>query len=164
MADRTRPSSVADATPAGGTAARYGTGRSPWLTRGGAVVLAVLSVVAAYAFARPLFGSPQTVRFAVVGFALDEATQAVTVRWTVDRPDDVQAVCVVRSRREDGAEVGRAEVPVPTGTGGTRVDMSYRLATAGVPVTGEVTDCGVLPEGDPVPVLPPEQDAAAARV
>ena len=138
MAERTRPDVAASSLDG-----RYDTPRSPWPARAGAVVLAALSLVAAYAFARPLTGSPQDVRFQLLGFSVDEAAQSVELRWTVDREPGTPVLCVVRSRDAAGAEVGRAEVPVPAGTEGSRVAMTFRLATAGVPNTGEVTDCGV---------------------
>lgn len=135
MADRTRPAD-------GSTAARYQQGRSPWVTRIGAVVLAVVSLLAAYAFARPLAGSPQTVRFDVLGFDTLDDRDAVTIRWTVDRPIGTEVICVLRSRNREGAEVGRAEVPIPAQTSSDRVGVEYTIVTVGRPVTGEVTDCG----------------------
>jgi hypothetical protein len=57
------------------------------------------------------------------------------------------AKCTVRARSRDGREVGRAEVPVPTGAepagrkGRDPVVVTYPLATTGRAVTGELVGC-----------------------
>ena len=109
----------------------------------GVVVLAGVSLVIALTLAQPLFGTPEEVRQRAVAF--DVLGDDVRVVWQVDRPADLDVVCVVRARAEDGREVGRAEVPVPAGR--SRVRVEYVLRTTGDPVTGELVDCGAPDDG-----------------
>jgi len=56
------------------------------------------------------------------------------------------AVCAVRSRGEQGQEVGFAMVPVPRRPDGQRTTtVDYLLATTATAYTGEVTNCRLGP-------------------
>ena len=64
----------------------------------------------------------------------------VSVRFTVrrDHPDR-PAVCVLRARARDGAEVGRVEVPVPPGP--ADVTLTGELPVSRSPALAEVYSC-----------------------
>lgn len=72
--------------------------------------------------------------------AFTTAEDHVDIRLEVvrDRPHE-PAICTLRARSRQGAEVGHAEVAVKPGAG--TVVLDYRLATTGRPVTGEVVGC-----------------------
>jgi hypothetical protein len=69
----------------------------------------------------------------------DITDNQVVLQFTVTKPENSTAVCVVRARNRAGAEVGRAEVLVPEAR--SRVDVSYTLSTTGLPVSGETVGC-----------------------
>jgi hypothetical protein len=71
----------------------------------------------------------------------DITDHQVVVEFTVHVPAGGQAVCAVRARSEDGAEVGRDEVRVTPAEGETRPRVTHRLTTTDRPVTGEVQRC-----------------------
>lgn len=99
------------------------------------VVLALAAVVAVYQ------RSSTGVRVITRGFAV-QSPQAVRIDFDVVKAADRDAVCAVRSRGEQGQEVGFSMVPVPRRTDGQRTTtVSYVLATTAPPFTGEVTQC-----------------------
>ncbi|MFD0741855.1 DUF4307 domain-containing protein [Phytohabitans flavus] len=65
----------------------------------------------------------------------------VVIEFRVNVPDGGAAMCVVRARSRDGAEVGKAEVRVDAPPGETRPVTRYVLATTGRPINGEVVRC-----------------------
>jgi hypothetical protein len=69
----------------------------------------------------------------------------VVITFEVTRPAGRAVSCVVRARSRDGAEVGRAVVPVPASGGNGSVVVTHALPTRARPVTGEVEGCGVDP-------------------
>lgn len=105
------------------------------------VALAAVSALVAFVFARSTTSSFGSQRVGVESFELRDASVAIT--FTVRRDPDEELVCVLRSRDRAGAEIGRAEVPVPADPGGaTEVTLTYELLTAGIPVSGEAIGCG----------------------
>ena len=101
---------------------------------------AVLALVVAYlVFARSAAG-PQG---ALLGYRV-VSDSSVEVRFEVSRPVGTKAVCLIRARDAGGAEVGRAEVPIPTG-GPRTVRLTHLLTTTGRANTGEVADCIARP-------------------
>lgn len=74
----------------------------------------------------------------IIGYETHDAS--VDITFSVSKPDGEPAVCQVRARSRDGAEVGRADVSVPPG--GETVTVTYTLTTSGDrPVSGEVQRC-----------------------
>lgn len=71
---------------------------------------------------------------------LGDDTVEVTVSVTREDPSR-PAVCIVRARSVDGAEVGRREVLVPPSTADTVVVSTIVKATR-QPVVGDVYGCG----------------------
>ncbi|WP_203655671.1 DUF4307 domain-containing protein [Actinocatenispora rupis] len=100
------------------------------------VVLAGLAVAFGY-YQR--FGPPEY-QADVVGWDSAKGPSAAPMTLRVTRPDGKPTVCTVRSRAQDGAEVGRGEVRVPAGR--TTVDVSYVLHTSRQAYTAEVVGCG----------------------
>ncbi|QSB13951.1 DUF4307 domain-containing protein [Natronosporangium hydrolyticum] len=70
----------------------------------------------------------------------DVTDEQVVVEFSVVVPPGETAVCAVRARSRDGAEVGRDEVRIPAGDE-ARPQVVHRLATSDRPVTGEVQRC-----------------------
>jgi Domain of unknown function (DUF4307) len=122
---------------------RYGRRRAPtsgrrWI----GVVLAVVVIIAALAVAVRLYrvyGDPMY-RAQVVRFT-DITDSQVVIDFRVTVPSGGSAVCLVRARSRDGAEVGHAEVKVTAPPGQERAQTSYRLATSARPIIGEVIRC-----------------------
>jgi hypothetical protein len=118
---------------------RYGRRREPRpARRGRATLVAVVGAIVGLALAIVLYQrygspdySPQVLHFEL-------ADNHATVRFEVHKPSDRRAVCHVRSRNRAGAEVGAADVPVPTGN---PVTVTYTLTTTGPPVSAEVPVC-----------------------
>ncbi|WP_432831634.1 DUF4307 domain-containing protein [Dactylosporangium sp. CA-092794] len=122
---------------------RYGRRREPqprrrWLmfTAAAAVALAGLAVAwQLYVQYGPSDYEPQVQRFYNV------TDDGVTVEFVVHKDADQRATCTVRARSADGAEVGAAQVDVPTGA---EAYVTYRLTTSARPVTAEVPKCGPI--------------------
>jgi hypothetical protein len=76
----------------------------------------------------------------------DITEEQVVVEFTVVVPEGETAVCAVRARGRDGAEVGREEVRVTPQPGQTRPRVVHRLRTEAAPVTGEVQRCWQAPD------------------
>lgn len=130
-------------------AGRYGRRRDPRRWGGGrlrvaVVAFAVLGVVlagtaVAYSLTQQ-YGpgrayDPRVERF------YDVTDEHVVVEFSVRVPEGETAVCAVRARDRDGAEVGREEVRVDPPTGDIYARVEHRLATTQRPVTGEVQRC-----------------------
>ena len=98
------------------------------------VVLAGLTV-AVVGYRR--FGNPP-VEAHVVGF--QTAPRSVSIRLLVARDEpDRTAVCRVRARARDGAEVGYQEVRVPAGPGQTT--LAVTMSTSARPIVVDVLGC-----------------------
>jgi Domain of unknown function (DUF4307) len=67
---------------------------------------------------------------------------AVDVEFIVRLPEGGRAQCVVRARDASGLEIGRATVDVSAGAEPEQTVATFRLATKGKPVTGELAGCG----------------------
>jgi hypothetical protein len=105
-------------------------------------VLAGVVIIAALAVAVRLYrvyGDPMY-RAQVVRFT-DITDSQVVIDFRVTVPSGGSAVCLVRARSRDGAEVGHAEVKVTAPPGQERAQTSYRLATSARPIIGEVIRC-----------------------
>jgi hypothetical protein len=98
------------------------------------IATAALGVRLYRTYGDPMY-RPQVLRFT------DITDTQVVVEFRVTVPPGGSAVCVVRARSRDGAEVGRAEVRVTAAPGAERAQTSYRLVTRGRPITGEVPRC-----------------------
>lgn len=137
-------------TTASWPAGRYGRRREPPRHRRLVLALLVtLTVLAGLAVAWRLYDglARAPVRGEVRTFSIvDDDTVRIT--FEAVRDPGLDAVCVLRARSRDGAEVGRAEVALPTG-GDERVTVTYTLATRARAVTGEVYGCG--PRAEPSP-------------
>jgi hypothetical protein len=135
------PRTQATTTPSGPVfpPGRYGRRREPRRHRRGLAALALVAVLAATAalsvalFLR--YGDP-AYQARVVGYT-ELSEREMEIRFRVRLPAGEGAVCAVRARGRDGAEVGRAEVPVPAGA----TEVTYRLVTTGRPFVGEVSRC-----------------------
>jgi hypothetical protein len=69
---------------------------------------------------------------------LDDSSVRVTFQVVRDHPDQ-PAVCIIRARADDGDEVGRREVLIPSGK--SAVNQTTVLRTSKRPITGEVFGC-----------------------
>lgn len=127
--------------PPGRYVGRPGYG-DPAAERRAAVVRWTLSVGMALVLAFLVYGAVQrnTNPYSVQVVRVVYGSDRVTISWTVSKPTG-PAVCVVRSRSQDGREIGRAEVPVAAPVGAEDV-QTYTLTTSGTPVSGEVVGCG----------------------
>ncbi|MEV4479249.1 DUF4307 domain-containing protein [Micromonospora coxensis] len=122
---------------------RYGRRREPgrrrpllvWLMV--AAVVAGLSLVALQQYAR--YGDPEY--DAEVITYTDITDTGVRVDFRVTVPEGGTAVCLLRARSHDGAEVGREEVPVDAAPGERHLTVQHRIATTARPFIGEVVRC-----------------------
>jgi hypothetical protein len=147
--DRRSPQPVTETHATTGTGApvfppgRYGRRRAPHRRRPWLVALLLVVVVAAgAALAVRLYrqyGDPaydgQVVRYT------DITDTQVVIEFRVTVPAGGEAICVVRARSRDGAEVGKAEVRVDAPPGESHPVTTYRLATTARPINGEVVRC-----------------------
>lgn len=124
-------------------AGRYGRRREP--RRGRSWVLAVLVVVfvvagsaLSYRLYR-LYGDP-TYDAKVITYTEITDSQ-ILVDFQVTVPAGGSAVCVLRARSRDGAEVAREEVRVDAPPGEKHPVVRHLLATSGRPIIGEVLRC-----------------------
>ncbi|MFB9237283.1 DUF4307 domain-containing protein [Plantactinospora siamensis] len=112
--------------------------RRPWLVVAVAVLLVgVLGLVSARLYRQ--YGDPNY-RAEVVTYT-DITDRQVVVDFRVTVPPGGAAVCLVRARSRDGAEVGHDEVPVAAAPGQRHLEVRHRLATSARPLLGEVTRC-----------------------
>jgi hypothetical protein len=123
----------------GEVVARYA--RSSGLSRRTRIALAAAGVIALTGVVS-YFGLKQatpTLTATVLGYQV-ASDHAVDVRFQVDNRDSGrEATCTVRARAYNGDEVGRLDVPVPTGKQ-TQV-LSATIRTSGRAISGEVLDC-----------------------
>ncbi|MCA2215622.1 DUF4307 domain-containing protein [Jidongwangia harbinensis] len=121
---------------------RYGRrrdGRRRWLLPViFAVLVLALSVLAAVRLYRQ-YGDPDY-DAKIVGWS-DVTPARMTIEFTVRVPAGGSAVCVLRARTYDGAEVGRREVTVrPTGSA-TLVRAAESVPTTALAAVGDVVRC-----------------------
>ncbi|MER5767634.1 DUF4307 domain-containing protein [Streptomyces sp. NPDC001985] len=64
----------------------------------------------------------------------------VQLHLEIRKDADATGTCTVRSRSEDGAEVGRLDVPV-TAEGDTRIDQVVRIRTTTLATSAELARC-----------------------
>ncbi|HEY8532753.1 MAG TPA: DUF4307 domain-containing protein [Micromonospora sp.] len=122
---------------------RYGRRREPrprrrWL-RGLVVAVAVALATGAAVRLYQQFGDPNY-RAQVITYT-DITDSQVVVEFRVTLPPGGSAVCLVRARTRDGAEVGREQVQVTAPPGQRQVTVSHRLTTTARPMVGEVPRC-----------------------
>ena len=119
--------------------ARYA--HSSGLSRRTRIALAAAGVIALTGVVS-YFGLKQatpTLTATVLGYQV-ASDHAVDVRFQVDNRDNGRtAACTVRARDYNGEEVGRLDVPVPTGRQ-TQV-LSATIRTSSRAISGEVLDC-----------------------
>jgi hypothetical protein len=138
-----RPATDAPTTPVF-PSGRYGRRRAPagrrqrWLV--GLLVTAVtatlgLTSVRLYR----LYGDPHYTAEVITYTGITDTQMLLDFRVTL--PEGGSAICVVRARSRDGAEVGREEVRVDAPPGETRPAVRHRLATTARPMLGEVPRC-----------------------
>jgi hypothetical protein len=65
----------------------------------------------------------------------------IDIDFRVNVPTGGSAVCVLRARSADGAEVAREEVTVTARAGAGRITARHRLTTTARPFVGEVVRC-----------------------
>lgn len=71
----------------------------------------------------------------------DVTDSQVVIKFRVTVPPGGSAVCMLRARSRDGAEVGRADVTVTAAAGEQHPVRTYRLPTSARPMIGEVLRC-----------------------
>lgn len=121
---------------------RYGRRRAPHRRRPWVVALLLVVVLAAgVALAARLYRQYGPAYDAQVTAYTEITDTQVVIEFRVSVPAGGEAICVLRARSRDGAEVGKAEVLVSAAPGETRPITAYRLVTTARPVTGEVVRC-----------------------
>lgn len=108
---------------------------SKWLTGLAALVVVVAGVAIAY----KLYDQYGDREYHGQVLAFETAENSVSITFEVYKPAGESAVCRVRARSADGAQVGMAEVLI-TATE-SRLTVEYVLATTDKPVTGELQRC-----------------------
>lgn len=112
--------------------------RRPWVPALlAAAVVAALGLVTLRLYG--MYGHPDYDAQVITYTEITESQVLIDFRVTV--PAGGSAICVVRARSRDGAEVGRAEVPVTAAPGETLPTVRYRLATTARAMIGEVLRC-----------------------
>ncbi|MFF5176006.1 DUF4307 domain-containing protein [Micromonospora sp. NPDC000089] len=122
---------------------RYGRRREParrgpllsWLLV--AALAAGLTLAAVQLYGR--YGDP-TYRPEVITYT-DVTDTGVRVDFRVTVPAGGSAVCQLRARSREGAEVGRRQVTVAAAPGQRHLTASERIDTTARPFVGEVTRC-----------------------
>lgn len=122
---------------------RYGRRRSDRRSRPWLVVLLALALVAVLGLISVrlyrLYGDPNYDAQVITYTGITDRQVVIDFRVTV--PAGGSAVCVVRARSRDGAEVGRTEVRVDAPDGERHVTTRHTLATTARPMIGEVLRC-----------------------
>ena len=100
-------------------------------------LVAALSVVAVRLYQQ--YGDPDYKAQVITYTGITD--QQVLVDFRVTVPSGGSAVCLLRARGRDGAQVGLAEVTVTADPGRRHVTTQHRLATTSRPFIGEVLRC-----------------------
>ncbi|PZF87410.1 DUF4307 domain-containing protein [Micromonospora deserti] len=122
---------------------RYGRRREPGRRRPllaallAVALVAVLSLVAVRLYQQ--YGDPNYDAEVITYTGITDTQVLVDFRVTV--PEGGSAVCVLRARDRDGAEVAREQVTVSAPPGERRVATRHRLVTSARPFIGEVLRC-----------------------
>ena len=111
----------------------------------GPVAVVVITIVAAAGLAWVLwvawsFANRTTGRV----LSYDTEPRSVTITFEVLRKSGTAAECLIRSRNEAGAEVGRKVVRIPAGPE-RQVVVKEKLTTSDQPISGELRGCRSLP-------------------
>ncbi|WFE67478.1 DUF4307 domain-containing protein [Micromonospora sp. WMMD714] len=122
---------------------RYGRRREPerrrpvlrWLLAAALITGLVLAATQLY----QRYGDPEYKPEVITYTGITDTGVQVDFRVTV--PPGGSAVCLVRARSHDGAEVGHEEVTVTAAPGQRHVTTRHRLTTTGRPFIGEVVRC-----------------------
>ncbi|GAA4680365.1 DUF4307 domain-containing protein [Phytohabitans rumicis] len=122
---------------------RYGRRRAPHRRRPWVLALLVVGALAAGgALAARLYSQYGDPTYDAQVLTYTDITDAqVVIEFRVNVPAGEEAICVLRARSRDGAEVGKQEVRVSAAPGETRPVRTQTLATSARPVSGEVLRC-----------------------
>nr|MDT0657873.1 DUF4307 domain-containing protein [Micromonospora sp. DSM 115978] len=117
---------------------RSGRRRRPWLVGLlAALLVGVLVLVSAQLYDR--YGDPNYTAEVITYTEITDSQVLVDFRVTV--PPGGSAICVLRARSRDGAEVAREEVAVRAEPGERHPAVRHLLATTARPMIGEVVRC-----------------------
>ncbi|MFG3703888.1 DUF4307 domain-containing protein [Micromonospora sp. NPDC047670] len=122
---------------------RYGRRREPGRRRPLLAALLVIALVAVLSLVTVRlyrqYGDPNYDAQVITYTGITDSQVLVDFRVTV--PDGGSAVCLLRARDRDGAEVAREEVTVTARPGQRQVTAQHRLVTSARPFIGEVVRC-----------------------
>ncbi|MGK5675282.1 DUF4307 domain-containing protein [Micromonospora sp. URMC 106] len=122
---------------------RYGRRREPGRRRPLLAALLVIALVAVLSLVTVRlyrqYGDPNYDAQVITYTGITDSQVLVDFRVTV--PDGGSAVCLLRARDRDGAEVAREEVTVTARPGRRQVTAQHRLVTSARPFIGEVVRC-----------------------
>ncbi|SCL27916.1 protein of unknown function [Micromonospora nigra] len=122
---------------------RYGRRREPGRRRPVLTTLLALAAVAALGLVSlrlyQQYGNPAYDAQVITYTEITDGQVVVDFRVTV--PPGGSAVCLLRARDRDGAEVGRETVTVAAAQGEREIIARHRLATDSRPFIGEVVRC-----------------------
>ncbi|MER7330168.1 MULTISPECIES: DUF4307 domain-containing protein [unclassified Micromonospora] len=122
---------------------RYGRRREPGRRRPLLAALLVIALVAVLSLVTVRlyrqYGDPNYDAQVITYTGITDSQVLVDFRVTV--PEGGSAVCVLRARDRDGAEVAREEVTVTARPGRRQVTAQHRLVTSARPFIGEVVRC-----------------------
>lgn len=112
--------------------------RRPWVL---ALLIAAMLAASSLVMIRlyRLYGDPNYDAEVITYTDITDSQVVVDFRVTV--PAGSSAICLLRARSRDGAEVGRAEVRIDAAPGQKHPLTSYRLPTSGRALIGEVVRC-----------------------
>lgn len=117
---------------------RAGRRRRPWVAALLVAVLLGVMVAVSFRLYRQ-YGDPNYDAQVITYTQITETQVVIDFRVTV--PEGGSAVCVLRARSKDGAEVGREELRVAAEPGQRHLTARHRLATTARPIIGEVLRC-----------------------
>jgi hypothetical protein len=122
---------------------RYGRRREPGRRRPLLAALLVIALVAVLSLVTVRlyrqYGDPNYDAQVITYTGITDSQVLVDFRVTV--PDGGSAVCLLRARDRDGAEVAKEEVTVTARPGQRQVTAQHRLVTSARPFIGEVVRC-----------------------
>ncbi|AVT31425.1 MULTISPECIES: DUF4307 domain-containing protein [unclassified Plantactinospora] len=112
--------------------------RRPWVAALLAVALLVVMSAVSYRLYRQ-YGDPNYDAQVITYTEITDSQLVLDFRVTV--PAGGSAICVLRARSKDGAEVAREEVRVDAEPGQRHLTARHRLVTTARPILGEVLRC-----------------------